>query len=178
MQPKVDEVEELKSLVSQANDYWILFHNHYYTTQTSTVKTYLWLAVTLLGAQFYALDNFVFKAAQEYKGLTFIFFAVSVFTAFLALVIGVSCLSIFFFAKRITTPPYTKASYQVDELYYSECLRHSRIMTLRGICHAYDLSISELQIMINRKSKRMRFQGVCILVSIVSLLLFFLTLFY
>ena len=178
MQPKVDEVEELKMLVNQANGYWLHFHNHYYTTQTSTVKTYLWLAVTLLGAQFYALDNYVFKIVFEYQKLTFICFAISALAAFLALVIGVSCLSMIFFAKHIIKPPYTKAVCQVDELYYSECLRQARIMTLRGICHAYDLSISELQTMISRKSTRMRVQGVCILVSIISLLLFFLILFF
>lgn len=178
MQPKVDEVEELKTLVSQANSYWLHFHNHYYTTQTSTVKTYLWLAVTLLGAQFYVLDNFVFKAAQEYKGLIFTFFAVSALTAFLAMVIGVSCMSMIFFGHHMAHPPYIQAGYQVDALYSSENLRHSRIMILRGICDDYDRGISELQVMINKKGIRMRIQGVCILLSIIRLLLFFLTLFF
>ncbi len=177
MQPKVDEVTELKGLISQANSYWMHFHNHYFTTQTSTVKTYLWLAVTLLGAQFYTLDNFVFRAVQEYKGLAILLFAISALTAFLSLLIGVTCLSSLFFGKRLTYPPYTQASYQADEMYYSECLQHSRILILRGICHAYDLSIDELLTMINKKGKRMRIQCACIIVSISSLLLFFLTLF-
>ena len=177
MQPKVDEVEELKMLVNQANGYWLHFHNHYYITQTSTVKTYLWFAVTLLGTQFYIFNNLAVNVIQNQKALALIILFVSALAALFSLVIGVSCMSMIFFGHHRAHPPYIQAGYQVDALYSSENLQHSRIMILRGICDDYDRGISELQAMINKKGIRMRIQGTSILISIATMVLFFTILF-
>lgn len=181
MSERVDEIEELKTILSYAHDYWNHYEDHFFIRQNSVIKTYLWLAVTLMGVQGYVFNSVIFPLSGWTFGyfpfLSWLPYIISMFSALIALVFGVSCLSSLFFGKTKNVQAYSASIEQMNHLYSTECDREDRILRLRGLCADHDRAIEYQWLLITKKSHRMRVQGICILLSIVMLIIFFLTLF-
>lgn len=175
------ELTELKGIFADSREHWLYLERHYFEVQNGTVKTYLWLAVTLLGAQLYAFDSYLHPLVgwnlQILPWWIWFAFVASVALSLAALLIGISCLSSLLLGQVNHDDAYLSAQDQCKQIYDSNQSTEERIKVLRGFCQHFDKLHGNQVEMIKAKTARMRVQCVCILFSVLSLLGFFLMLF-
>lgn len=162
---KVDRLTEAKAVLERAHTFWEYYARDVYSSQMGIVKTYLWVAITLLTAQAVIYDRFQNWICFKFWDLRCIAFSLAVFSAFCAMIVGLSCLSKIFLAKTGFTVPSNDAEHEINSLEQSDYLAATRYTVIKAICSNYDHAYNELAKIINQRGYRMRTQCVCCILS-------------
>lgn len=166
MQDKtVDKIAEAYAILNRAHAFWEYYARDLYVSQIGIIKTYLWIAITLLTAHAVIYDHFqewIGFQSLELRGIVFCF---SASTAFVAMILGLTCLSQIFLVKTDFTVPSNNALFEINSMEKSDFLISTRYTILKGICFNYDHTYAELAKVINARGYRMRAQCICCILS-------------
>ena len=167
-QKKYVPIAEAYKVLEQTQNFWKFITQHQYAQQLSLAKTYLWLSVTsivFLGAIF---NEFFNRSLNNSNIIIYSLFIASAITTFIALILGIFCLSSFWY-KNLENCPYKETYVNViRRIEQSGASSSTYLENIVNIIQHYENSTQSFMKLIDKKGGLLRVQCICLIISAFS----------